>query len=221
MEAAVRIGQRWFPSQSAASGFICQSETPKEPSGPVLDGLQALASQLRGNMLLGTGTALALEILETATTLLRDAYAPASKRIGEKDGPHLAQGGLAGWQVCAITRHIDSHLDEKLSLDGLAAVVRLSQSQLCRAVRCSFQCSPMQYVMQRRLAAAKALLRDDAMPLCDLALHCGFADQAHFTRVFRAATGDTPRRWHRLWRRFAEHSPATGLDRQVRAHPCN
>ncbi len=38
------------------------------------------------------------------------------------------------------------------------------------------------------------LLRSDA-PLTSIAAETGFADQAHFTRVFRKAVGTTPALW--------------------------
>ena len=214
MERATRIGRQQFPGAAATSRAALPARAAGDVARPVLEGLQHLASQLGDTMFLGAATEPALNVLERATALLRCAYALPD---GETN---LAQGGLAGWQALAITRYIDSHLDEKLSLECLAMVVRLSPSHLCRAVRASFQCSPMQYVVRRRVAAAKQLLRDDVVPLRDLALRCGFADQAHFTRVFRAATGDTPGRWRQIWRRFTGPQLVAGLDHEVRAEIC-
>jgi AraC-like DNA-binding protein len=49
----------------------------------------------------------------------------------------------------------------------------------------------------RRLDFARTQLRN-GMPLAELALVAGFADQAHFTRMFRSAYGITPGRYIRL-----------------------
>jgi AraC-like DNA-binding protein len=49
----------------------------------------------------------------------------------------------------------------------------------------------------RRLDVARARLRE-GVPLADLSLTVGFADQAHFTRMFRSAYGITPGRYARL-----------------------
>jgi AraC family transcriptional regulator len=125
--------------------------------------------------------------------------------------PHLAQGGLAGWQVRALTAYVDARLDDKLGLAALAGAVRLSPSYLCRACRQTLDCSPMQFVMQRRLIAARRLLAHSSIALSELALRCGFADQAHFSRVFRAATGESPLRWRR------EACAASGVAVQSRA----
>jgi transcriptional regulator GlxA family with amidase domain len=40
------------------------------------------------------------------------------------------------------------------------------------------------------------MLADDE-PLCQVALSCGFADQAHFSRVFRRLTRRSPNEWRR------------------------
>jgi AraC-like DNA-binding protein len=49
----------------------------------------------------------------------------------------------------------------------------------------------------RRLNVARGWLRD-ARPLAETALKAGFADQAHFTRTFKAAFGLTPGRYVKL-----------------------
>jgi AraC-like DNA-binding protein len=170
----------------------------RDTARPILEGLHALACELNAGMALGAGTEHALALLESTRMLVRGACA-GGHEAAEDEEEELAQGGLAGWQIRTLTRFIDMHLADKLCLATLAEAVRLSPSYLCRACRQSFQCSPMQYVMRRRLIAARRLLKQSTMALSELALSCGFADQAHFTRVFRAATGETPRRWRRLW----------------------
>lgn len=57
--------------------------------------------------------------------------------------------------------------------------------------------SPHRYLLMRRLALARDLIHA-ARPLVDVACEAGFADQAHFTRVFRSAFGLTPARYRAL-----------------------
>lgn len=59
--------------------------------------------------------------------------------------------------------------------------------------------SPYRYSVMRRLDVARSWLRD-ARPLAETALEAGFADQAHFTRTFKAAFGMTPGRYVKLCR---------------------
>ncbi|MFN7023031.1 MAG: helix-turn-helix domain-containing protein [Pseudorhizobium sp.] len=49
----------------------------------------------------------------------------------------------------------------------------------------------------RRIDRALELLRDNRLPLADVALRSDFADQRHFGRVFKSNTGKTPRAFRR------------------------
>jgi AraC-like DNA-binding protein len=57
--------------------------------------------------------------------------------------------------------------------------------------------TPHQWLIERRVDTAKRLLKNDDLPLAQIALACGFANQSHFTRVFKLATGCTPAAWQR------------------------
>jgi AraC-like DNA-binding protein len=91
-------------------------------------------------------------------------------------------------------------------LDGRRAIVRstelesvtgLSRYELARQFRVRYGTSPYRYSLMRRLDFARGRLRGGT-PLADLALAAGFADQAHFTRMFKAAYGLTPARYARI-----------------------
>ncbi len=56
------------------------------------------------------------------------------------------------------------------------------------------------YVRELRLERAAARLAGSEDPISDIALECGFADQAHLTRAFRSRTGTTPDRYRRAAR---------------------
>ncbi|HEV7478399.1 MAG TPA: helix-turn-helix domain-containing protein, partial [Burkholderiales bacterium] len=57
--------------------------------------------------------------------------------------------------------------------------------------------SPYRYSLMRRLEFVRARL-NAGRPTADLALEAGFADQAHFARLFKGAFGVTPGRYARL-----------------------
>ncbi len=52
--------------------------------------------------------------------------------------------------------------------------------------------APHQYVMQRRMEKAKAMVQHTTTPLTDIALACGFNSASHFSNRFRSMTGITP-----------------------------
>jgi len=119
----------------------------------------------------------------------------------------VVKGGLAPWQIRKVASHVETALDKPIRSADLATVVRLTPCHFSRVFRTSFGESPLQYVAKRRLERAKRLMLSTNSPLSEIALDCGFADQAHFSRQFRRIAGDTPRAWRRA-----------RLDPQARGH---
>jgi len=69
----------------------------------------------------------------------------------------------------------------------------ISREHASRTYRRHFGLPPRAARAETQLRLAIALLTTTALPLSQVALQAGFADQAHFTRRLRAATGRTPR----------------------------
>ncbi|MCP9951240.1 AraC family transcriptional regulator [Actinomadura madurae] len=81
----------------------------------------------------------------------------------------------------------------------LEAVTGLDRYQYARQFRALCGTSPYRYSVMRRLDLAREKMREGT-PLAETAHAVGFADQAHFTRVFKAAYGMTPGSYARLHR---------------------
>jgi AraC family transcriptional regulator len=109
----------------------------------------------------------------------------------------VARGGLAPWQARIVKTHIDTHLDGSLRTKDLARLVQLSSFHFCRVFRVSFGHSPHTYVLRRRVERAQGLILLSNLTLGQIALDCGFADQAHFTKIFRRLCGESPGEWRR------------------------
>src|SRR3984957_7326001 len=109
----------------------------------------------------------------------------------------LQPGGLATWQARRTLAHIEANLASKMDIDDLAKMVALSRSHFSRAFKRSLGFSPMEYVVVRRVERAKAMISGTRGPLAEVALACGFADQAHLNRRFRDIVGVSPGRWRR------------------------
>jgi AraC-like DNA-binding protein len=109
----------------------------------------------------------------------------------------LKPGGLATWQARRTLAHIEANLASKMEIVDLASVVALSRSHFSRAFKHTVGLSPMEYVVVRRVEKAKAMISSTREPLAEVALACGFADQAHLNRRFRDVVGISPGRWRR------------------------
>ena len=108
-----------------------------------------------------------------------------------------AAGGLARWQERRAKEILRADLDGNTSLSTIALQCGLSVSQLSRGFKQSVGTSPHRWLIRQRVEAAKQHLADRRLPLREIALACGFADQSHLTRVFASHTGLTPAAWQR------------------------
>jgi AraC family transcriptional regulator len=103
-----------------------------------------------------------------------------------------SKGRLSTMQIRRLTEYIDSKLHEQLSLETLASVVGMGTWTFTRHFRESFDSTPHAYVVARRIDRAKSLLAQSRLPIKEIAAACGFADQAHMTRIFQAHLQTTP-----------------------------
>jgi AraC family transcriptional regulator len=111
------------------------------------------------------------------------------------DGPDEARRFRMDRRLARAVDHIEAHLDQPIRLAALAADSGLSQTHLSTLFRAEFGTSPHAYVIDRRLDRARRLLAAGDLPIAGIALDCGFADQAHLTRMFVLRLGTTPARY--------------------------
>lgn len=149
----------------------------------------------------------------TLAGAIRMAFAaPREELATDEVVLRLAQGLLAaapGSRRAPPPRHLDVAAAERARafLEAertrvvrsweLEAVSGHTRHELARHFRALLGTSPYRYLVMRRLDAARALLVA-GRPLVETALETGFADQAHFTRVFTAAYGIAPGRYRAL-----------------------
>lgn len=92
---------------------------------------------------------------------------------------------------------LDSAFDRVVVSTELERVSGLSRYNLARQFRAAYGTTPYRYSLARRLDFARCRLSREGS-LAELAVEAGFADQAHFTRMFKSAHGITPARYVRL-----------------------
>ena len=105
--------------------------------------------------------------------------------------PAASAGDGAAARVEQVARYIDAHFADPLPLRELCDAAHLSGSYLIRAFKKRYGVAPHEYQTNRRIQHARARLRAGA-PIAQVALDTGFADQAHFQRVFKRMTAATP-----------------------------
>jgi len=93
--------------------------------------------------------------------------------------------------------YIEKHLTEPtLSVDSVASACGISRRSLYAAFGALDQ-TPHAYITRRRLALACELLDEPVRrrSITDISYELGFADAAHFSRLFTARYGATPSQW--------------------------
>ncbi len=157
---------------------------------PVLAGIAAALDREASDE--GVGCKLYVEALRThACVHILRRYANVAFSDEERSG------GFSRAQAKLLKTFVDEHLEQALTLETLAGVVRLSAFHFARKFRETFGCPPYAYVMRRRIERAAGQLANPAIPLKVVAAECGFSDQSHMTRLFRRATGVTPAEFRR------------------------
>ena len=91
-------------------------------------------------------------------------------------------------------QYLDSQKTRVVHSSELEAVTGLSRYELARQFRAMCGTSPYRYLLMRRLDFAREQLAQ-GRSLVEVALEAGFADQAHFSRMFKATFGITPARY--------------------------
>jgi AraC-like DNA-binding protein len=102
--------------------------------------------------------------------------------------------GKPGKEHRAVTQAkelLQAQLAAPPSLEGLAATVNLSPFHFARVFRRATGMPPHTWLMQQRIARARALLQGGCLPL-EVAMQLGFADQSHLSRQFKQVYGVGP-----------------------------
>lgn len=155
------------------------------PRGPVLDrgGRAATAARRLRRELAGD---------DAGSALIREGL--ACELLGALVSRATAEPrGTPGW-VARADAVLRERLDEGWSLSALAAAAGVPPARLARGFRRAFGESVGERLRRLRVEAVRERLARPGSDLAEVAFACGFADQSHMTRAFRAAYGTTPGR---------------------------
>ena len=99
---------------------------------------------------------------------------------------------IAPFRLRRALDFIEAKLAEPIGVAEIAAASGMSAYHFSRAFRQTIGRPPYAYLMERRIAAAKALLTGGDTPLTGIARRCGFASLSQFSRMFHRESGATP-----------------------------
>ena len=91
-----------------------------------------------------------------------------------------------------ISRFINAHYREDISMQDAAAALRYSDAYFCKLFKQCFKVNFSAYLNEYRVNKARQLILDPRLSLKDIGAAVGYSDANYFTRVFKRLTGQTP-----------------------------
>ena len=99
--------------------------------------------------------------------------------------------------INGITRYLQEHLSEELSLSVLAEEFHLSAQYISQLFKNEIGVNFLTYFTGIRMERAKKLLLSTALSIGEISDQLGFGDYRVFTKVFKKAEGITPSQYRR------------------------
>ena len=88
--------------------------------------------------------------------------------------------------------YIESRFDESITQPDIAKAAGMNHTTLTALMKEELGLTAIEYLMKYRITVAKKQLEFTSVPIKDIANMTGFKTVQHFSRVFKAQTGETP-----------------------------
>jgi len=110
-------------------------------------------------------------------------------------------------RLCRARRFIDESYDLPLNLVEISKQACLSPYHFLRLFRETFDTTPHQYLIQKRIEKAKELLRARSLTVTEVCFEVGFQSLGSFSSLFRRSVGHAPITYRRREREFLKRVP--------------
>jgi AraC family transcriptional regulator, carnitine catabolism transcriptional activator len=135
------------------------------------------------------GRALAVKVADQLVHFRsREEVAPARLAASTRHG-------ITDPRLLAVIAAMEDQTEEPLAAEALARAAGISLRQMERLFHARLGQRPMGFYVRVRLDKAERLLTYSQMSVRDVALACGYATLAQFSRAFRARYGKSPRQF--------------------------
>ncbi|QLC25743.1 helix-turn-helix transcriptional regulator [Parasphingopyxis algicola] len=140
----------------------------------------------------------ALQSRETGSEVMYESLARVFvvkllQKYGEEQDADIAfSRAFTARHYKRVLDFIAAHYGRSIAIEDMAREAGLSESHFARLFKRTIGDTPYQFLMRYRVERAEEMVADRDRRLIDIALACGFSDQAHFSRLFKQFTGETP-----------------------------
>ena len=119
----------------------------------------------------------------------------------EACGAHLAgKEEKIPLSVQKLKRCIEESLDKSFKLANYCQQENLSPAYAVRLFHKYCNCSPVEYLLQKKLEMAQRLLRYSQLSVKEIAASLSFSDQYHFSTFYKKRTGESPSSFREKWK---------------------
>ena len=94
-----------------------------------------------------------------------------------------------------VHQYIDKHINEDLSVEGMAQMVFISPNHLTRSFKKRYGMTVIDYITDRRLSLAASMITGSGKTITAIADEVGYFDYVYFTKLFKKHFGVTPREY--------------------------
>lgn len=95
-------------------------------------------------------------------------------------------------RIQTMLSYIHQNYMHPVSLEEIARSAAVSSRECTRCFKHTIQKTPFEYLLDYRIKAAEAELKNPQKTITEIALSCGFSNSAYFTKIFRERKGVTP-----------------------------
>ena len=187
-----------FPPELVAKAMVALADGSDSRSGPLTPAFTALLEPALAEPM--SRLLNAVDDPVERRTLAPLAAEELVFRLLRSDAAAAMRGALRPGDARPITeamRLMRMQAFRPLSVEAIARQVAMSPSHFAHRFRVVVRMSPMRFVKEVRLDAARTLLLNDAVRASEVALRVGYESPAHFSRDFKRRFGTSPARYGR------------------------
>lgn len=116
------------------------------------------------------------------------------EQVHQHEREHHEANHIPARLVTAM-RYIENHIADPITIDSLAEHTRMSTSNLHVLFRKHLDTTPIRYLQDQRMQAARTALLTPYLSVKEVATICGYSDVNYFVRAFRQCHDSPPGRW--------------------------
>ena len=102
---------------------------------------------------------------------------------------------IADKRIDKVVRHIRENINRNIDINELASITCLTNDHFIRLFKKEIQCTPIQYVNQKKIEKAQLMLTIGDQSIKEIAYELSFENISYFYRLFRKMTGMPPNRY--------------------------